>query len=462
MEDREFDQLIKNKAKSEIIDVPSGFSERMDSLMANLPEKAKGVRKMPKKILVIAAGFILFASMSVVASPLVTEMTSGVISYFNAPRDFKYLSQQGVYEQFNSQVGVSVTDQGITLTVDNLAMDDNYINVFYTVESEEPIRLLGDEESPEQWRINWTAPLFWFKADGRYIDPPAQNEIDAYLEDPYTLKGMQRFPVAGTLGDTVNLEIYTEEILGKKGRWHIPLSVDKSSVAVESLTVTPKIRAKVTTGWNGEHRHDITIEKISISPFGNQIVLSERAENTFSQFALRDDQGKYLTVIPTGTYGGNSLIKATNIFEFIGGRTDMKELTLIPIVSGGEDDGVPAPKMMSVEIGNYPIYMPQSELGGYVMEDLELTKEKAVATYRQEGAVQISHPNLILMDEEGKNLDFAAFYDSSYDRETGKITITLTFKDVSEEDIAKVKKVGYFTRSMKLNEDEAVRIKLTE
>ncbi|AFL99215.1 MULTISPECIES: DUF4179 domain-containing protein [Desulfitobacterium] len=463
MEHHDFDQFIKNKAKGEPINVPRGFSERMDSLMANLPEKTQGVRRLPKKMFLVVAGFIVFASMSVVASPLVGEMSSGVISYFNAPRDFKYLSQQAVYEQYNSQVGVSASDQGIKVTVDNLAVDDNYISVFYTAESEEPIQLLGDEETIEQWRINWTAPHFWFKENGRYIEPPAQNEIDAYLEDPYTLKGMQRFAVVGLLEDTMNLEIYTEEIFGKEGRWHIPLSVDKSSVAVESLTVAPKMKAKVTTGWNGEYKHDITIEKVSISPFGNQIVLSERAENTFSQFALRDEQGRYLTVIPTATYGGNFFIKVTNNFEFIGGRTDMKELTLIPIVSGSEEDGLPAPKLRTAEIGSYPIAMPESELGGFVMEGLELTPEKAVATFHQEGAVGISYPDLILLDENGESLDFAAFHDDSYDRETGKITITLTFKDVSgEEIIAKAKKVGYYARPMKLNEDEAVTIKLAE
>ncbi len=462
MEHRNFDQFLKNQAKGEPINVPPGFAERMDSLMANLPEKTQRMRRIPKKILLVAAGFIVFASMSVAASPFVGEMTSGVIGYFNAPRDFKYISKQAVYEQYNSQMGVSVSDQGIKVTVDNLAVDDSYINVFYTVESEKPIRLLGDEETIEQWRINWTAPHFWFKEDGRYIEPPAQNEIDAYLEDPYTLIGMQRFAVVGTLGDTVNLEIYADEIFGKEGRWHIPLSVDKSSVAVESLTVTPKLKAKVSTGWNGEYKHDITVEKVSISPFGNQIVLSERAENTFSQFALRDEQGRYLTVIPTATYGGNFFIKVTNNFEFIGGRTDMKELTLIPIVTGDEDDGLPAPQLMSAEIGSYPIFMPESELGGYVMEDLELTSEKAVATFRQEGAVGISYPDLRLLGEDGDNLSFTAFHDDSYDRETGKITITLTFKDVSEEDIAKVKKVGYYARPMKLNEHEAVRIKLAE
>lgn len=460
MNDRDFDKLLKDKAKQEPIHVPLGFSERMDSLMANVPKKQQRLKKTSKRLLLLAAGFIVFTSMAVVASPLVSSMTSGLISYFDAPRDFKYLSQQAAFEQFNSQVGISAEDQGIKVTVDNLAVDDNYINVFYTIESEEPIQLLGNEHDLEQWRINWTAPIFWFKEAGRYIQPPAQNEVDAYMENAYTLKGMQRFAVMENLQDKLNLELYANEIFSKKGNWHIAMSVDKSSVAVESLTVTPGIKAKVTSDWKGERKHDITIEKVAISPFGNQIVISERAENTFFQFALRDDKGQYLTMIPAGTYGGNFIMKATNSFEFIGGRTDMKELTLIPIALGADDDGLPAPRLVAVEIGNDPIPMPQSELGGYVMDSFVITKEKAVATFHQEGAVMIMDPTLMLLDEKGELLDFEVFHDADYNRETGEITITLTFQNASEEDIAKVKKVGYFTQNIKLNEAEAIRIPL--
>ena len=381
-----FDDMIKKQAKSEPIITPVGFAERMDNLMASLPNKRiSKTKKTALRILLVAAVILIPTTMSIFATDFGANMTKGVINYFNAPQEFKYLSKQAAYEQYNSEVGVSTTDQGITLTVDNIAVDDNYINVFYTVQNLTPIQLAGDENDLEQWRLNWTAPYFWFKANGHYVEPPAQGEVEAYLADAYTLKGMQRFAVMDTLDDKVNLELYTEEIFNTKGQWHIPVSIDKSSVAVASLTVKPNIKARVTTGWNKELSHDITVEKVSISPFGNQIVLSERAENTFSQFALRDENGRYLTVIPGATYGGNVLRKATNSFEFIGGRIDMTELTIIPIVSGDESDGQEAPKMVTVEFGTYPIYMPISKLGGFILDSLEITTEKVVASFRQIG-----------------------------------------------------------------------------
>jgi len=461
MNDRDFDRLLKAKARREALQEPLGFSERVDDLLASLPDKKQKFRRTNKRLFLIAAGFIVFTSMAVVASPVAYKMTSGVISYFDAPRDFKYLSQKAVFEQFNSQVGISTEDQGIKVTVDNLAIDDNYINVFYTVESAEPIPLRGEEGHPEQWRLSWTAPKFWFKADGRYIEPPAQREVEAYLENQYVLKGMQRLALMDKLPDKLQLELYAQEIFNKTGNWHLAMSVDKSSVAVESLTVTPGIKAKVTSGWNGEYKHDITIEKVSVSPFGSQVVISERGENTFSQFALRDDQGNYLTVIPGATYGGSFLHKATNSFEFIGGRTDMRELTLIPLAIGADNDGSPAPELKTVEIGTaFPIPMLSSDIGGFVLDSLEITTEKAVATFHQEGPVMIMDPSFVLLDEKDERIDFVAFEDVDYNRETGSITITKIFKNASEKDLAKIKKIGYFTQAIKLNEEEAIRIPL--
>lgn len=466
---REFDAQLKSRAQREPFEAPDGFADRVARITAGLPDlrntsNSSSRRLKPKRflvrVLVLAALMVGLAGATSLAGPYVAKMAAGAIDYFNAPQEFKNLSKQKVYEQYNSKVGASTTDQGITLTVDNIAMDDNYILVFYTLHKDKPIKLLGDPEDPEQWRLNWTAPYFWFKENGRYIQPPAQGEVEAYLQDESTLKGMQRFAVMDTLPDQLNLEIYTEEIFGCQGQWHVALSVDKSAVAAESLNVAPGLKARVTSGWNRQYVHNITIEKVSVSPFGSQIVISERGDNPFFQFVLRDEKGRYLTMIPGATSGGNLFWKSINSFEFAGGSTEMKELTLVPIVSGSDDDNLPPPKVEAVDIGTYPVRMPVSELGGFVLDSLEITGEKAVATCHQEGAVQIMTPTLWLQDENARNLDFAAYQDSNYNRETGEITVTLYFQGVRAEDLARIKKIGYVTHSQRLNEDEAVTIPL--
>lgn len=455
-----FDEMLKKKAKGEQINSPVGFEERINGIVTNLPDKnVPRTRKMLRRILLAAAIFLGLATMTAVGSPHVSKMANGMINYYNAPKEFKYLSKQAVFEKYNSEVGATVTNQGIKVTLDNIAVDNNYIVIFYTINSEQPIKLKGDDESPEKWRLSWTAPYFWFKENGRYIEPPAQGEVEAYLEDEYTLKGMQRFAVMDTLEDTLNLELYTEEIFDTLGQWHIAVSVDKSTVAAESLTVNPHIKATVTSDWKGERSHNITVEKVSISPFGNQLVLSERADSPFTQFALRDENGNYLTVVPTSIYGSNFLFKVTNSFEFIGGSTDMTELTIVPIVSGDDDDNLPGPQRHTVDIGKYPTYIPTSELGGYILENLEITDEKVIATFNQKGPVNITYPHLMLLDEEGEYLDFISYVDDDYNRDTGEIIMTY-LPENRNEDLDKIKKIGYFTRALRLNEDESITIKL--
>lgn len=450
-----FDKLIKAKAQAEEISVPIGFDKRIDDMTANLVKKK--VRKRTSFIAIAAVVTLTVLTGAIAfATPIGVKMTEGAISYFNTPKEFRYLSQQADFEKYNAKVGISCEDNGINITLDNIAVDDNYINVFYTLNSDEPIKLLGDEEAPLRWRLEWSAVHFWFKVDEKYIEPAAQAETEAYLVDEHTMKGMQRFAILDKLNDTFDLEIYTEEIWNREGQWHMAVNVDKSLVAVKSNTVMPNHKAKVTSGWGDKTTtHDITVKKVSVSPFGSQIVVSERGENTFHNFAIRDDKGRYLTVIPAATYGGK-LFKVDNSFEFISQDKNIKGITILPIMSDGHS------VMKTVSLSNLPLKLPVNNYGAYILESLEIDKEKMVAVMIQDGPVPIINPDLIPIDSEGEMLRFAASVDYDYDRETGKITLTYYWnKDVTQEELNKIVGLGYFSNDdFKINEKEAITIDL--
>jgi hypothetical protein len=164
-----FDQKIRNYAHNEPIAVPYGFDDRIEKIVANLSAR-KINKRFPTKTLLIASIFLLLSAITVMASPSVKQMAEGVISYFNAPQEFRYLSQRAQFEKYNNAIGATVQDQDIILKIDNIAIDDSYINVFYTIKSSSPIMLKGQEENPLTWRLQWTAPDLWFKADGRFIN----------------------------------------------------------------------------------------------------------------------------------------------------------------------------------------------------------------------------------------------------------------------------------------------------
>lgn len=83
-----FDQKIKNYAHYEPFSVPYGFDDRIDKIVDNLP--ARSEKRFLTKTLMIASVFLLLSTVTVMASPSAKKMAEGVISYFNAPQEFRY------------------------------------------------------------------------------------------------------------------------------------------------------------------------------------------------------------------------------------------------------------------------------------------------------------------------------------------------------------------------------------
>jgi hypothetical protein len=334
-------------------------------------------------------------------------------------------------------------------------VDDNYINVFYTLESMDPIELRGSEDTPLKWCLRGAAPVFWYKVNGRYVEPAAQVETDVYLVNQHTMKGMQRFALLDQLSNNFKLEMYTDEVLNTQGHWHIVVNVDKSDVAVESTTVMPNL--KVTIGRDGTYTHHVTVKKVSISPFGSQIVLSERGDNILDNFAIKDDRGNYLPVIPAPLHSSH-IFKMDNSFEFIPKSRDMKSITLIPIITDGQSEF----KYFDLK-NTLPAKLPVNDSGSYVLTSVQMDDEKMVAVLRQDGPVPISNFQVIPSDANEKLLQsYVSHIENEYDRETGAITFTGYWADdVTQEDLNKIAGLSYFANyDFKLNEAEAITIKL--
>jgi hypothetical protein len=459
-----FDQKIRNYAHSEPIAVPYGFDGRIEKIVANLSAR-KINKRFPTKTLLIASIFLLLSAITVMASPSVKQMAEGVISYFNAPQEFRYLSQRAQFEKYNNAIGATVQDQDIILKIDNIAIDDSYINVFYTIKSSSPIMLKGQEENPLTWRLQWTAPDLWFKADGRFINFPAQIEKEAYLENENTLKGMQRFSLVQSLPDSFNLEIYTSRIFDVQGSWFIPLDVDKSNAQGDTLVATPGIKAIVTSGPDHKYTHNITVDKVTISPFGNRITLTEMVKDcrVFSDFALKDDQGHYLDIVPSQLFAGNEnkTVRTTNSFEFLGGNKGMKELTLIPLSFGTNEKGTQKLGMVSAPITNSPIRLQQSEVGAVVIDKIDLNEKELKITFHSDGILPSAH--FILLDENDQDLNLSGLkiaVDENFDRQTGQRIKTFTFGNSPKEKIAQIKRIGLITYDTLPNTEEQVVIPL--
>lgn len=458
-----FDEKLKARAQREGSPMPEGFDERMDALLHDLPEQVTPLKKRrPARTAVcigIAAALVVGAA---AATPAVLQMAQNAIGYFTQNGGSEYAAYQGKYEKYNAAVGLSATNGDQTLTIDNIAVDDSYMMVFYTLKSETPIALEGTDDNPQTWRTKWTAPTFFAQINGKLLDTTGTIENEATMPDAYTLTGVHRIVLKEALPDQFDLVLYdggSSDI--NNANFQFEMSVDKSAVAVETLTVEPKqdftveFDYKSANGVTVPIRNTPRIERISISPFGSTLVLSERAENPLTSFVLRDDKGNYLPVISNGSVG-STIQRVTNTFEFIGADLDTKSVTLIPCIDRGD--------MHEVKGGLDSLPLTDDSACGYTLESLDIGERRAVATFSFRGPVTMSNVQFSLLLADGTSLDHLTdcFMDFRYDRENELCITTIEYPNATDEQIAQITGITFRQPNddLTLLEDQAVTINL--
>lgn len=460
------DEKLKARAQREGSPVPEGFDERMDALLHNLPEQVTPIKKRraPRTAVCIGVAAALVVG-AAAAAPTVVKMAQGVIDYFHTGRTSEYDALQTEYEQFNAAVGASKTVDGVTLTIDNIALDDSYMSIFFTMSSETPLEQVGTDSEPESWRAGWTAPVFWAKVNGKELDTTGMVDNEAYFVDDYTLKGVHRLALKETLPEQFDLLLYTRGTSRlNESDIQFELSIDKSAVAVETRTIEPEQDFTVQISGTDESGKNYTInrtpriERLSISPLSSTITLSERVNGDdipWDGFVLRDDKGNFLLRLSSGMTS-SAFGRSVNVFEFIGADETTKSVTLIPIkwsYHAHEVKGTLESLPLTDDCEN-----------GVTLESIEVGSDRAVATFSVRGAVWQENGQFNLTDADGNALSFNKFaaIESYTDRETGKIISTLYYPDATEDEVAQIAGVSFYQPDddLELLEDQAVTIDL--
>ena len=455
-----FDEKLKARAGQEGSPVPAGFEERMDALLDTLPAEVQPAKKRRAPRLAVCIGVAAAMVVGAAAAPAVLEMARNAIDYFEQNSGSEYANYQGKYEKYNAAVGMSDTNGDQTLTIDNIAVDDSYLMIFSTLKSETPLELQEGEQVPLSTRVEWTAPNFSVEINGEALDTSGPIEKEAELIDEYTLTAVQRIILKDTLPDQFDLLLYdssTSDI--RNSNFQFEMSVDKSAVAVETLTVAPKqdFIVDISTEYQGEpiHLHyEPRIERVSISPFGSTITLSEAAVDPLTSFVLRDDKGNYLPVLYTGSVGGG-IGRSTNSFEFLGADLDTESVTLIPYLDEGRAHKVTG------SLDSLPL--TDDSTGGFTLESLDIGEKQATATFSIRGAVDYCNAQFSLLLADGTPLDTLTdcYMDFSYDRENALCITTIEYPDATPEQIAQITDVSFWQpNELTLLEDQAVTIGL--
>lgn len=377
----QWDEQIKAQVQNENWQIPEQLDLKIEEILEGLPEEEvflrKGLNKSIKIALVVAT--LVSATLCIAATPVGQEVIRNFISYFDTTTTLTYSADEKLIEAYRTGTLLSKEDQGICFTVEDLALDDSFLYIFYTIQGSEPVDLAIGKRLDE---YDDKAPLLWAQINGRTIESNLDDD-ESYLEDAYTLRGIKRISLARTtLEDKLKIDIQLFRVFGKEGEWNITTLLDKTTLQTASKVYevgkTYKInREKVTS--------DLTIERVILSPLGNQIVISEKlnGDETFTDFALFDDKGSLLQIVPSGLYVvANQSHEITKSLEFIGDSVAMKDMILVPIerLESGMWS-MPEP----IYINQLPITVPIGELGSITVQTVEVKGEYLEVTYQKEG-----------------------------------------------------------------------------
>ena len=426
------DERLKERARREDCPVPQGFDGRMDAILEGLPE---GRRKPgPRRLRRWVVAGVLAAALCVGG----VAAASGALELIARPGGFGGTAEG--FQPYSAEVGASVTDQGYTLTLDGIGVDEAFITIYATITGEEPIPDWGGEEGvgPAVWPLN-------LRAEGRELESwGAQMEWERL--DSHTVQLTQRCPVMTVLPAVVELEVYTDQLVPQvRGNWSLELLVDKTAPDGESLVAEPNLPFTV----DGQR---ITVEKVAVAPSGGGLVLSARSDRPFTHFILRDDQG---TVLPHSPYGlvYGSLRTRSNFYEFQGGRTNMASLTLVPWAADGGTHRV------SGSLDDLPLTDEGAD-NGYTLLSLDVGEEQATAVFRAEGILGLSDaytPDFGLLNADGAELALGGAKEWKREMETGNWIVTWSYPEMLAGQVAGV---CFWQPNCILLEDEAVTIPL--
>ncbi len=399
------------------------------SLSADPPERKLYMKRRALKTALIAAAITVIASaVAFAASPAGQEAISSIMAYFQNEQSKEITSLEEL-AKFNEEIGASVTKDGITLTLDNVAADDNFVHVFYTVTSDAPFYEGDDQYSNEVWdKLLWTECVI----NGNVAGFGNNNSSDGYFADEHTYKAMRKYNVSTEgIPDNFKVELFGEtnssfktalpddspfnliwkdiasEITDeqKASVWYVCADVDKSAAEVE--TASRDIGVTLDSG--------IILDKAVFSPFGNQIIVRTEAGGDSDEdssdyllravddFALFDENGTCLDMLNAGASmaaDGSSL----NSFEFLKADVNTKKLKIVPThYVEPESDKRAAKTTVKLADITYP-FAVESEHGKTVVTGVRVYDGRVEVDYYIDGYVKYG-PYFELLNDDGESAE---------------------------------------------------------
>ena len=429
---------------------PSDIKSRVhQSLADDLQERRIYMKHKIHKMAAIAASLVVISAASAFAiTPAGQAAIGNIISYFGNDSAVEITSYEEL-SKYNDEIGVSSSNLGYTLTLDNVAADDNFIHVFFTLTSDEmPFYENGNTD-----KILGLARDFFeeCKINGQSADIYNHNDYEGYFTNDHTYKGVNKYNVA-SMDIPDNFKLDFSLILDEKSPYSsdititVSADIDKSKIKVD--TITKEVNQLM---WDGNN----IIEKIIFSPFGNQFIIKTDMSKIQDEdasivpscggCALFDENGTSLDILNTDLSGVAPDGVARNSYEFLKAGTDTKTLSFVPVKYEMNDPSYQqygGDMTIKQKIGSYPLVFEVSDVGKVIVTDVRISDGLIEIDYYYDGYV-IADAEFGILDDSGndvhpessdKNKDIRCLYDIDIDHKNSSYTAKYQYYYYDEND----------------------------
>ena len=451
-----FDENMKRRTGHEDCPVPEGFDARLNAALEALPGVTERPRRRhrPLRTALMAVGVAAALCVGAVAVG-VFYLKEGPVGYLDGTGGRSLFSGEG-YQRFNAAVGLSAEDHGLTVTLDNVAMDDTFLAIFYTVTGDAPLNLFpcDAQDVPDSVMAQWNSVRFRVEVDG--VEQELGGRREAYLADASTLKGAYRVPLSGESGAAAAVKVSADYVIATNGHWDFEtFRLDKTGADAQSLTAVPGV---TFSGDDGAH----TVERVSISPLGCGLTVSGGCG---ADFILLGPDGRELPVIreTSRTQSADGVF-----YEFTGGQAEWDSLTLVPYTWGHPD----GPEVHEVRGAIDALPLTDDTGHGYTLERLDVSGGTVTAVFSGGYGGELFSPQISdLLDASGESLGLCregvyadCTRESFHDRDAGLWYVSQTYIGLDKDAQGKLSQasgvVFYQNSDYTLLEDQTVAIPL--
>ncbi|EPY6470406.1 DUF4179 domain-containing protein [Clostridium sporogenes] len=374
----------------------------------------------------IAASLIIAAALISVNIPAFAKNISEFKSVIQALVGYG-VPKEGEYEKYSNSINKSVTDKGITLTINEVVCDDTELMIAYTIKTQDNIKKIV-KEVKEATGIYFSLGQY-IKIDGK--EPSGGSSSDGKYLDSNTYINSESIGIGDMkLKNRFNVDLNVKDIDGVKGNWNLKFTVFKDKISKHFSVFKPNKKVNFNDAL-------VNVEKVSFTPINTTITVtgnykdksqeaakkrqeaSKREMSTgqnlyeYDEWFVFDDKGNEITLKGSTSDGGKNTSSKdfTYNLNFVALKSIPKYLTVIPYKTNFDreeykkyksaDGSIYIPPVYKNINGVYPIELSQGAIGKLIIKEIKTYKDKTVVKYKVEGkAPFLQAKQLFIMDDK--------------------------------------------------------------